>query len=100
MGKTIKVTPELLEQAAGKIESLAGDYKAQYEALYGETGALASTWQGADNLAFTDRIEGFKPDLARMQEHMLEYAQFLRKAAEGYRNTQGGVISHAKGLTN
>ena len=33
MGRNIQVTPEQLESAAGRIESLAADYKTQYEAL-------------------------------------------------------------------
>ena len=41
MARVIQVTPEYLETAAGKIEGLAADYKAQYDALYQETGALA-----------------------------------------------------------
>ena len=43
MARVIQVTPEYLETAAGKIEGLAADYKAQYDALYQETGALAAT---------------------------------------------------------
>ena len=48
MAKIIQVTPELLESTAGKIEGLAGDYKTQYDQLYSETNAMASTWNGKD----------------------------------------------------
>ena len=34
MARNIQVTPEQLESAAGRIESLAGDYKTQYDQLY------------------------------------------------------------------
>ena len=70
MARVIQVTPEYLETAAGKIEGLAADYKAQYDALYQETGALAATYSGKDYKAFT------------------------------YRNTQDTVTAEAKKLVN
>lgn len=100
MARTIQVTPELLESAAGKIESLAGDYKTQYDQLYSETNAMASTWSGKDNVAFVDQIAGFKDDFEKMHTLMLEYADFLKKSARGYRDTQDGIVSEARKLVN
>jgi WXG100 family type VII secretion target len=98
--RTIMVTPEQLETAAGKIESLASDYQSQYNALYGKTDALASTWQGDDNKAFVDQIEGFKEDFLKMYNLMNEYASYLRTTAKQYRTTQEQVVSQAKSLVN
>lgn len=100
MGKDIQVTPELLESAAGKIETLAGEYKTQYNQLYSETNAMASTWRGKDNVAFTEQIEGFKADFEKMHDLMLEYVAFLRNAAKSYQTTQGNVVNLARKLTN
>lgn len=100
MARTIQVTPEQLESAAGRIESLASDYKTQYEALYNQTNAMASTWKGRDNAAFVDQIEGFKEDFAKMQTLMLNYADFLRKSARAYRDTQNTVAAEAHKLVN
>ena len=100
MARTIQVTPEQLETTAGKIESLAADYKSQYEQLYSETGAMASTWNGKDNVAFVDQIAGFKDDFAKMHTLMLNYADFLRKSANAYRDTQDSVVSDARKLVN
>ena len=100
MARTIQVTPEQLESAAGRIEGLAADYKSQYDALYNETNAMASTWQGKDNTAFVDQIAGFKDDFEKMQTLMLNYADFLRKSAKAYRDTQDTVVSEARKLIN
>ena len=100
MARNIEVTPEQLEAAAGRIEGLAGDYKTQYDLLYNETGAMASTWSGKDNLAFTDQIAGFKDDFEKMHTLMLQYADFLRKSAKAYRDTQDTVVAEAKKLVN
>ena len=40
MARNIEVTPEMLTTAAASIESMAGDYKTQYETLYKETARL------------------------------------------------------------
>ena len=100
MARTIQVTPEQLESTAGRIESLAADYKAQYDQLYSETNAMASTWNGKDNVAFVSQIDGFKDDFTKMHTLMLNYADFLRKSAKAYRDTQDTVVSEARKLVN
>lgn len=100
MARTIQVTPEQLESTAGRIESLAADYKAQYDQLYSETNAMASTWSGKDNVAFVQQIDGFKDDFTKMHTLMLNYADFLRKSAKAYRDTQDTVVSEARKLIN
>ena len=100
MARKIEVTPELLESTADKIVGLAGEYKKQYDQLYSETNAMASTWSGKDNLAFTDQIAGFKDDFEKMYNLMNQYADFLRKSAKAYRETQDTVVAEAKKLVN
>lgn len=100
MARNIQVTPEQLETTAGRIESLASDYKTQYNQLYSETNAMASTWDGKDNKAFVDQIDGFKDDFEKMHTLMNNYADFLRKSAKAYRETQEAVVAEARKLTN
>lgn len=100
MAQTIRVTPEMLENAATSIESLANEYKAQYTELYSTTGNLASTWTGEDNVAFVNQIEGFKADLNAMYAKMMDYASYLRTTAKSYRDTQEAIVKQAKGLLN
>ncbi len=100
MAKTIQVTPEQLESSAGRIEGLAADYKVQYDQLYNETGAMAATWSGKDNVAYINQIAGYKDDFERMHALMLSYATFLRKSAKAYRDTQDNIVSEARKLTN
>lgn len=100
MARTIQVTPEQLETAAGKIEALAGEYKTQYNQLYSETNAMAATWDGKDNTAFVNQIAGFKDDLEKMHTLMLNYADFLRKSAKAYRETQNTIVAEARKLVN
>lgn len=100
MARTIQVTPEQLKSTAGRIESLAADYKAQYDQLYSETNAMASTWSGKDNVAFVNQIDGFKDDFAKMHRLMLNYAEFLTNSAKAYSQTQDTAVAEAKKLVN
>lgn len=100
MARDIQVTPELLETTASKIEGLAREYKTQYDSLYSTTDAMASTWNGKDNVAFVDQIAGFKDDFEKMKSLMDQYADFLRKSAKAYRDTQDTVVAEAQKLVN
>lgn len=100
MARNIQVTPEQLETTAGRIGSLAEEYKEQYTQLYSETNAMATTWNGKDNVAFTEQIAGFKDDFEKMYNLMNEYAAFLRKSAKAYRETQETVVTEARKLVN
>lgn len=100
MARTIQVTPEVLETTASKIEGLAADYKTQYGNLYSETNAMATAWSGKDNVAFIDQIDGFKEDFEKMYTLMIDYADFLRKSAKAYRDTQDAVVADARKLVN
>ena len=100
MGTKIKVTPALLVSTASRIESLASDYKKQYDLMYSETGAMAAEWGGKDNLAFIEQISGFKDDFEKMRSLMTSYADFLRKSAKSYSDTQTTIVNNAKRLTN
>lgn len=100
MARKIEVTPDQLVSAAGAIEGLAAQYKDQYTRLYSETNAMASTWSGKDNIAYTDQIAGFKDDFEKMYNLMMRYAEFLRESAKMYRDTQDAVATEARKLVN
>ena len=50
--------------------------------------------------SFVDQIAGFKDDFEKMHTLMLNYADFLRKSAKAYRDTQDTVVSEARKLVN
>ena len=47
-----------------------------------------------------NQIDGFKDDLMKMHNEMLKYADYLRKTAKAYRDTQDTVVSQARKLAN
>lgn len=95
-GKIIVTTAEL-ETAAQKIEALADTYHENYGKIYELVNALADmSWQGNDNLVFTNQINQFRNDFEKMEQIVRDYAGFLRKTASGYRTTQGYIKDGAE----
>lgn len=97
-GKIIVETSRL-DSTAGQVERLADQYKSEYDSLFGTVRDLQNAWSGEDNVAFTNQIEGFRDDFQRMERLMRDYAAYLRKVAESYRNTQDNVAAKAKTLS-
>lgn len=100
MAKVIEVTPAQLESAASKIEHYASEYKSLYDQFYKVTGDMGSTYRGEDNLAYINQISGFQDDFQKMYQLMLDYADYLRKAAKNYRDTQDSITAQARNLKN
>ena len=75
METTIQVITEEVDKTAAEIEELASDYQAKYNQLYSVTEAMTSQLRG-------DEI------VTKMHRLMLDYADFLKKAADAYRKVQ------------
>ena len=84
MSKKIKVDTAELQAAATLMDSQVEDYKNLYTSLFSEVEGMAAHWQGADNIAFTEQIAGFKEDFMEMEKLMSEYAAFLKQCATTY----------------
>ncbi len=91
-GKIIVATEEL-KSVAQKVDDMAQNYKESYIELYSTINSLSETgiWQGVDNQAYVQQIEQFRNDFEAMEQLMRSYADFLRKAAEGYKTIQNNT---------
>lgn len=91
-GKIIISTAEV-KAAAVKVENLAKSYNQSYTELYQIVNSLAELgiWQGTDNDAFVQQINQFKNDFVTMEQLMLAYADFLKKASAGYKTIQNNT---------
>lgn len=87
-----------LDTVSAEVIKLADNYLAEYTALYGHISDMKQAWAGTDNDAYTTQIEGFKDDFQKMEGLMREYAEFLKSAAEKYRQTQSDVKTKAQQL--
>ena len=92
------VEPERLEHAAANIDDANQEYERTYQAIYAEVDKMSSSWQGKDNIAFTNQIKAFEDDLRQISIIMKQYADFLRNSARAYRETQDEIYARANRL--
>ena len=97
-GKIIVETSRL-DSTADQVDRLAEESESEYGSLFNTVRDLQNAWSGEDNVAFTNQIEGFRDDFQRMTRLMRDYAEYLRKAAASYRETQDSVAAKAKTLS-
>lgn len=98
--RTIKVEPAVLENSASVLETLNGQYQESYGQLYQAVELLSGGWQGADNTAFVNQIQGYQDDFQKIALLLSQYIEFLRASARAYRQTQNELASQAARLTN
>ena len=84
MAKKIQVDTDLVDSAAKKIESLAGEYKATYAELYKKAQSMDAHWQGKDYEAFYEKIVAYKNALDKMHTLMINFSEHLKKASAAY----------------
>jgi WXG100 family type VII secretion target len=96
----IVADPAKLISAAAQIDSQAAEYQKQYNLLFSQVDGMGQSWQGADNLAFVNQIDGFKDDFLAMHNFLMQYSDFLKSTGASYASTQQDGISLAKSLTN
>ena len=78
MSVKINVDPARLEASASHIEQMYMNYEREYRRLFQDVQTMGNNWQGKDNQAFVQQINGFAKDFASMRNLMKEYAEFLK----------------------
>ncbi len=100
MGKRVRVTPEELEAASKKIAELSTSYTEIYSQLLQQAQTMGDAWEGDDNIAFVDQINGFCEDLKLMAQKLSAASDALHKQKMNYSNRQESNIAQIKKLSN
>ena len=101
MGKVISVASfEDMAKAAQKLQSLSDSYTEIYTKLMQDANTMGSAWEGADNLAFFEQINGFTDKLKAMAEKLSIASQSLDKQRANYIARQDSNITQVKKLVN
>ena len=101
MGKTISVASfEDMAKASQKLQTLSESYTEIYTQLMQEANTLGTAWEGADNLAFVEQINGFTEELKAMAPKISTASQALAKQRENYIARQDNNITQVKKLVN
>lgn len=101
MGKVISVASfEEMAKASQKLQSLSESYTEIYTQLMQEASTMGSAWEGADNLAFVERITGFTEELKMMANKLSIASQALEKQRANYVARQDSNIAQVNKLVN
>ena len=101
MGKTISVASfEDMAKASQRLQALSETYTEIYTQLMQEANTMGSAWEGADNLAFVERINGFTAELKTMADKLSLASQALEKQRANYVARQDNNITQVNKLVN
>ena len=93
------VTTERLVSSAGVIEEKTAKYNSEWAKLYTELQSLKSSqWQGIASDTFNAKLEAYRNDFEAMSKVLLNYAAYLRGAAENYVKTEEALRDAASNL--
>lgn len=96
---SITYTYDQMRSVANEVDSLADEYSTKYQNFLKEVDTLTTTdFIGEDADAFKEKAEAFRPDFNKMKELMNEYATFIRRAAEQYKETEMNLKQQAQSL--
>ena len=100
MGKILRVTPEELEKASGRLYQISGTYIEIYSQLMQDASTMGAAWEGEDNLAFVDQITGFCEELKQMADKLELASKALKQQSDNYAARQEANITQVRKLVN
>ena len=101
MGKVIHVASfDDMGKAAKTLQNLSETYTQIYTQLLQEASTMGSAWDGADNLAFVERINGFTDELKAMAEKLHTCSVTLDTQRANYVERQESNITTVNKLIN
>ena len=101
MGKTINVASfDDMAKAAQRLQNISEIYTDIYTQLMQEANTMGTGWEGADNLAFVEQINGFTDELKTMAAKLSAASQALDKQRANYITRQDNNIAQVKKLVN
>lgn len=101
MGKSISVASfEDMAKASQKLKSLSETYTEIYTQLMQQANTMGTAWEGADNIAFVEQINGFTEELKAMAKKLATASEALDKQRANYVARQDDNINQVKKLVN
>ena len=101
MGKVISVASfDEMAKASQKLQALSESYTQIYTQLLQEANTMGTAWEGADNLAFVEQINGFTEELKAMANELNLASRVIDRQKENYIARQDNNIAQVKKLTN
>ena len=101
MGKQISVSSfREMERVSKQLQEISVTYTEIYKQLLQEAQTMGAAWEGADNLAFVERISGVTDKLKMMADKLSVASQALDQQRKNYVIRQDDNIEKVKRLVN
>ncbi len=101
MGKNINVESfDEMAKASKKLQEISDSYTSISKQLMQEASTMGTAWEGADNLAFVEKITGFTEELQAMAAALSNASQIIEQQRVNYVNRQDDNISAVGKLAN
>ena len=83
----IVVDTEKLVSTSDKVLSQADSYMSIANQLFNEVGSMGVAWNGKDNEAFVNQINGYRDNFEQLDKLLRQYAEMLLTVDKEYRET-------------
>ena len=100
MGKVISVEPAQLTSTGSKLEEYATSYEEIYKELLRQAETMGEAWQGADNLAYVEKIKGIANKMSAMAKKIRTAGATLKQQAKNYDDKRADNIAQVEKLEN
>ncbi len=101
MGKQIKMLSlDDMARAAQKLKRISERYTDISTKLLQEAGAMGAAWDGEDNRAFVEQINGFSEDMQKMAGRLAAAGQALERQRANYLARQEANLTAVRRLKN
>lgn len=87
MGVKIVVDTQNLLLTSKAVIEKADAYKKLADNLFSEVNNMGSNWQGKDNVAYVNQINGYKAEFEQLDKLMRQYAEMLQTVDKEYVKT-------------
>lgn len=97
----IKVDHSKFSGAASAVDTYLAQLGKKMNGAKGEVNNMASIWQGSDYTHFKaqwDKVVNGESTYSEMVKSLKSYSEFLKYAAEKYKNAQADAINRANNL--
>ena len=87
----------------GKVADQLKATSKEYHRIYTELIEKATTiksWEGVDNVAFTQQLQDFLPKLQAMEKKLEDAGETIEEQKNNYKNKQDDLMGKAKKLPN
>ncbi len=101
MGKNINVESfDEMAKASKKLQEISDSYTSISKQLMQEASTMGTAWEGADNLAFVEKITGFTEELQAMAAALSNASQIIEQQRVNYVGRQDDNIVVVGKLAN